>query len=89
MAAVSNEKAQSARCGWAYLDGAGLTLAEAQGFEPWNPCGLPVFKTGAIDHSAKLPRARILAGWRTGPQHAAESAAGGVEGRRPVVATGP
>lgn len=30
-------------------------LAEAQGFEPWNPCGLPVFKTGAIDHSAKLP----------------------------------
>ena len=30
-------------------------LAEAQGFEPWKPFGLPVFKTGAIDHSAKLP----------------------------------
>jgi hypothetical protein len=30
-------------------------LAEAQGFEPWNPFRLPVFKTGAIDHSAKLP----------------------------------
>ena len=30
-------------------------LAEAQGFEPWTPFGLPVFKTGAIDHSAKLP----------------------------------
>ena len=30
-------------------------LAEAQGFEPWIPCGMPVFKTGAIDHSAKLP----------------------------------
>jgi hypothetical protein len=31
-------------------------LAEAQGFEPWNPCGLLVFKTSAIDHSAKLPK---------------------------------
>jgi hypothetical protein len=30
-------------------------LAEAQGFEPWIPFGMPVFKTGAIDHSAKLP----------------------------------
>lgn len=35
--------------------GAFAVLAEAQGFEPWNPFGLPVFKTGAIDHSAKLP----------------------------------
>ena len=35
-------------------------LAEAQGFEPWIPCGMPVFKTGAIDHSAKLPARR----WR-------------------------
>ena len=32
-----------------------FALAEAQGFEPWKPFGLPVFKTGAIDHSAKLP----------------------------------
>jgi hypothetical protein len=32
-----------------------LYLAEAVRFELTNPCGLPVFKTGAIDHSAKLP----------------------------------
>ena len=32
-----------------------LLLAEAVRFELTNPCGLPVFKTGAIDHSAKLP----------------------------------
>lgn len=32
-----------------------VSLAEAQGFEPWNPLGLPVFKTGAFDRSAKLP----------------------------------
>lgn len=31
------------------------TVAESQGFEPWKPCGLPVFKTGAIDHSANFP----------------------------------
>ena len=29
--------------------------AEAVRFELTNPCGLPVFKTGAIDHSATLP----------------------------------
>jgi len=34
-------------------------LAEAQGFEPWKPFGLPVFKTGAIDHSAKLPIRKV------------------------------
>ena len=34
-------------------------LAEAQGFEPWKPFGLPVFKTGAIDHSAKLPSQQV------------------------------
>ena len=32
-----------------------LSLAEAVRFELTNPCGLPVFKTGAIDHSATLP----------------------------------
>jgi hypothetical protein len=42
-----------ARAALAWFSAQGL--AEAQGFEPWNPCGLPVFKTGAIDHSAKLP----------------------------------
>ena len=38
---------------------AGRRLAEAQGFEPWKPFGLPVFKTGAIDHSAKLPMYKV------------------------------
>lgn len=32
-----------------------LYFAEAVGFEPTNRCRLPVFKTGAIDHSAILP----------------------------------
>lgn len=32
-----------------------VNLAEAVRFELTNPCGLPVFKTGAIDHSATLP----------------------------------
>ena len=36
-----------------------FALAEAQGFEPWKPFGLPVFKTGAIDHSAKLPIRKV------------------------------
>lgn len=31
-------------------------LAEGQGFEPWEPRGSPVFKTGAIDHSATPPK---------------------------------
>lgn len=30
-------------------------LAEAVGFEPTNGCPLPVFKTGAFNHSATLP----------------------------------
>ncbi len=29
--------------------------SEEVGFEPTDPCGPPVFKTGAIDHSATLP----------------------------------
>ena len=36
------------------IEGA-FRLAGAQGFEPWKPFSLPVFKTGAIDHSAKPP----------------------------------
>lgn len=32
-------------------------LAEAVRFELTNGCPLPVFKTGAIDHSATLPNA--------------------------------
>ncbi len=35
-------------------------LAEAVRFELTNPFGLPVFKTGAIDHSATLPTWVIL-----------------------------
>ncbi len=34
---------------------AGCRLAEAVRFELTDPCGSPVFKTGAIDHSATLP----------------------------------
>ena len=33
-------------------------LAEAVGFEPTKPCGLPHFKCGAINHA--LPRFRIM-----------------------------
>jgi hypothetical protein len=35
-------------------------LAEAVRFELTGPCEPPVFKTGAIDHSATLPWKRIL-----------------------------
>jgi hypothetical protein len=31
------------------------SLAEGEGFEPSKACALPVFKTGAFDHSATLP----------------------------------
>jgi len=31
-------------------------VAEEVGFEPTEPCGSPVFKTGAIDHSATPPK---------------------------------
>ena len=31
-------------------------MAEEVGFEPTEPCGSPVFKTGAIDHSATPPK---------------------------------
>jgi hypothetical protein len=30
-------------------------MAERTGFEPVVPCGTPVFKTGAINHSATSP----------------------------------
>lgn len=32
-----------------------VKVAERQGFEPWSPCGLTVFKTVAFDHSAISP----------------------------------
>ncbi len=35
-------------------------LAEAVRFELTDPCESPVFKTGAIDHSATLPAGLIL-----------------------------
>ena len=51
-------------------------LAEAVRFELTNPCGLPVFKTGAIDHSATLPDVfccvAILTGQEQGLQVAEE-----------------
>lgn len=37
-----------------------LHLAESQGFEPWKPFGLPVFKTGAIDQLGQLSKYLIL-----------------------------
>ena len=36
-----------------------LKLAEGKGFEPLNALTFPVFKTGAIDHSANLPYENI------------------------------
>ena len=33
-------------------------LAEGEGFEPSKPYGLPVFKTGAFNHSATPPGGR-------------------------------
>jgi hypothetical protein len=30
-------------------------LADGVGFEPTNPCGLAVFKTAALNHSATHP----------------------------------
>ena len=35
-------------------------MAEREGFEPPNPCGLPDFESGAFDHSAISPP-RIIA----------------------------
>ena len=32
-----------------------LSKADGEGFEPPVPCGTPVFKTGAFDHSATRP----------------------------------
>lgn len=34
-------------------------MAEAQGFEPWIPEGMLVFKTSAIDRSAKPPEIMV------------------------------
>ena len=40
-------------------------MAEGVGFEPTDACASPVFKTGAIDHSATLPvPPRRIAGLR-------------------------
>ena len=38
---------------------AGLIGAEREGFEPPVPLSTPVFKTGAIDHSATSPKRRM------------------------------
>jgi hypothetical protein len=34
-------------------------MAEGEGFEPPEPFGSPVFKTGALNHSATLPGLRL------------------------------
>ena len=36
-----------------------MELAEGVGFEPTRPFGLPVFKTGAINHSTTPPKISI------------------------------
>ena len=38
------------------------TMAEGEGFEPPRPCGPPVFKTGAINHSAIPPSCLVKTG---------------------------
>ncbi len=38
-------------------------FAEAEGFEPPVPLGTPVFKTGVIDHSTKLPECLATCFW--------------------------
>ncbi len=40
-----------------------MHLAERQGFEPWDLLQSPVFKTGAIDHSATSPKLVFFKGW--------------------------
>lgn len=35
-------------------------MAEGVGFEPTEPFGSPVFKTGAIDHSTTPPMESVL-----------------------------
>ena len=37
-------------------------MAEGVGFEPTRACALPVFKTGAINHSTTPPGARVAGG---------------------------
>jgi hypothetical protein len=39
------------------------TMAEGVGFEPTEPCGSPVFKTGAIDHSTTPPVTCVAQGY--------------------------
>ena len=35
-------------------------MAEGQGFEPWMPLDMPVFKTGAFNRSATPPVRRTI-----------------------------
>ena len=54
---VSTSESREIRMSPASLHGAGW-LAEGVGFEPTRACALPVFKTGAINHSTTPPGAR-------------------------------
>lgn len=42
------------------LDDGAVVVADGVGFEPTEPCGPPVFETGAIDHSATRPRLCVV-----------------------------
>ena len=60
-----------------------LLLAEAVRFELTNGCPLPVFKTGAIDHSATLPAFHITT--NTSRSFAMSSRGRILVGKRPFV----
>ncbi len=45
-----------------------MAEAEGRGFEPLRPCGLPVFKTGAINQT--LPPLRVSGGLPAAPKKA-------------------
>jgi hypothetical protein len=49
-------------------------MAEGVGFEPTEPCGSPVFKTGAIDHSTTLPMGEHRRRFSRNPQEGAGGA---------------
>jgi hypothetical protein len=54
-------------------------LAEGEGFEPPTPCGIPVFKTGALNQTRPPLRTHSHAGpMRSSPPMYGRSAAGTV-----------
>jgi hypothetical protein len=59
-------------------------MAEGVGFEPTDPFGSPVFKTGALNRSAIPPKCADMTGRRSvRANYVIEEA--GVNGKRPMV----